>query len=164
MLAVTRASRVSRLDGWTGSALLLMVLSLGLPWSSTTLTAGTYLPGYLQPSYCSTNYLYGTVDCTYSYYTPGMYFPGLVVGGAPGFQTSARVLVAGAFALLLLARRRASHQLAVGAVIAAAAAVVLAGRELRSGPLVLLVAIGCLVMAQRRTPELASASSLSRRR
>lgn len=142
------------LDGWTGSALLLMPLSLGLPWSSAGVTPGTYLPGYFQPSYCSTNYVDGTLDCTYSYFTPGMYFPGLTVGGAPGYATSARVLIAAAFVLVLMARSRGSRQLARVAVVTAAAAVVLVGSELRSGPLVLLASIGCLLMAARRSAAL----------
>lgn len=140
-----------RLDGWTGSALLLMLLSLGLPWSSTSVTAGTLLPGYLEPSYCSTDYVDGTVYCTYGTYTPGMYLPGLTVGGAPGYLTSARVLVAAAVALVVVARRRGSRELVRVAVVTAGAAIVLVGSELRSGPLVLLVAIGCLLMAERRS-------------
>lgn len=143
-----------KLDGWSGSALLLMLLSLGLPWSSPGITAGTYLPGYLSPSYCSNNYYDGTMDCTFSTYTPGIYLPGYPVGGSPGYVTAARVFIAVAFALVLLGRRRASRALVTAAIVIAAAAVGVVGSELRSGSLVLLASIGCLVMArQRATPS-----------
>ena len=140
-----------KLDGWTASALLLMLLSLGLPWSSPGVTAGTYLPGYLSPSYCSTNYLDGTMDCTYSYYTPGIYLPGYVVGGAPGYVTAARIYIAVAVALVLFGHSRASRALVTVAIVTAAAAVAVVGSELRSGSLVLLLSVGCLLMARRRT-------------
>lgn len=143
-----------KLDGWTASALLLMLLSLGLPWSSPGVTAGTYLPGHLAPSYCSSNYLDGTMDCTYSYYTPGIYLPGYVVGGDPGYVTAARVFIAVAFALVLFSHRQTSRALLTAALVTAAASVALVGGELRSGPLVLLASIGCLLMArQPSTPS-----------
>ncbi|MBA2716102.1 MAG: hypothetical protein H0U51_03460 [Propionibacteriales bacterium] len=143
-----------RLGGWTGWALLLMVVSLGLPWSSAGATAGTYLPGYLSPSYCYTNYYDGTMDCTYSSYSPGFYLPGYVVGGAPGYATAARVFIAVAFALVLFSHRQKSQALLTAALVTAAASVALVGGELRSGPLVLLASISCLLMArQRSTPS-----------
>jgi hypothetical protein len=101
-----------RLDGLALAALLLAVVSTGLPWA---------------------------VD-------------GQGSGGAVvvGHQSPARVLVAAAVGLVALGWRRGSRPLAWAGFAMGMASVAIDGSQLRSGALVMLVALGCLATAIRR--------------
>jgi len=105
-------SSSSDLDGWAAAALLLAVLSMGLPWA-----------GGIQGS-----------------------------GGAVlvGYQSPARVFVAAALVLVTLGWRRGSRALAWAGFAMGMASVAIDGSQLRSGALVMLIALGCLATAIRR--------------
>jgi hypothetical protein len=103
-----------RLDGWVVTALLLAVLSVGLPWTGGSQGSGNEV---------------------------------LV-----GYQSPARVLVAAALVFVALGWRRASRPLAWTGFAMGMTAVAIDGSQLRSGALVMLIALGCLATAIRRAP------------
>ena len=69
----------------------LLCLSLGLPWgTASSLRLG---PGWFTPSFCTTNFADGTMDCTPAYYSPGMRLDVFEVAGA---ASPARLFLVGA--------------------------------------------------------------------
>jgi hypothetical protein len=103
-----------RLDGLGVTALLLAVLSIGLPWAVGAQASG-----------------------------------GAVV---VGYQSPARVLIAAALVLVALGWRHGSRPLAWIGFAVGMASVAIDGSQLRSGALVMLIALGCLATAIRRAP------------
>lgn len=86
---------------------LLIVLSLGLPWTPDT---SQYVPGWMSPSICmpSTD---GTIWCS-----GGFVSPGYMIGSsaASGASSIARVFLVGALVLIVVAGvRRESRWLSV---------------------------------------------------
>ena len=67
-----------------------------------------------------------------------------------GYQTPARVLVAAAIVLVALAWRRGFRPVAWAGFAVGMASVAIDGSQLRSGALVMLIALGCLATAIRR--------------
>lgn len=78
---------------------LLIVLALGLPWTSDT---SEYVPGWMSPSVCiPTND--GLIWCSGGFLSPG-YMVGS--GAASGAASTARVFLVGALALIVVASLR----------------------------------------------------------
>jgi hypothetical protein len=103
-----------RLDGLAVTALVLAVLSIGLPWAVGVQASG-----------------------------------GAVV---VGYESPARVLIAAALVLVVLGWRHGSRPLAWAGFALGIASVAIDGSQLRSGALVMLIAMGCLATAIRRAP------------
>lgn len=98
-MTLPRRRRLRELPGPLRGQLLLaaalLVLALGLPWTTAFSTSGWYSPGF-----CTTVYGpdgYGSVECDPGWYSPGTRSPAL-----PGYALDVRIWVA----------------LAVGAVVA----------------------------------------------
>lgn len=78
---------------------LLVVLSLGLPWTTST---QSYVPGWMTPSMCIPT-ADGLVWCSGAFISPG-FMTGSA--GLSGAGSVARVFLVGALALILVARVR----------------------------------------------------------
>lgn len=135
MLATTR-QRVAVL-----AAGLLIVLALGLPWTtSTEFSTGGWFVG----SMCTPNSYDGTIWCTGSYYSPGL------TGGTEalsGNGTVARVFLVGALVLMILAWVRGHSRLLVVAGAALLVGILLAGLTLLGGQVATMVAAALLLYA-----------------
>jgi hypothetical protein len=87
----------------------LLVLSLGLPWLQTIGTAGTYLPGYVTPGFCSTSFDadgWAFSSCTPMTVSPGFPLPGTAGSVTTGASHPARFGIAWAVVLGITAIRR----------------------------------------------------------
>lgn len=102
-----------RIDGLAVAALLLALVSTGLPW------------------------------------TVGVQGSGSAV--VVGYQTPARVLIAAALVLVAVGWRQGSRPLAWAGFAVGMASVAIDGSQLRSGAVVMLIALGCLATAIRRS-------------
>lgn len=160
------------LDRWSWAALALMVLALGLPWSSPFSTGALFSPGYYLPSLCYGSTVYGydgyayyepNSYCTLSYLNPGLILPGYTGGGEPGYAGSARVWIAGAMVAVWLSWRLSSHRLRRLAILLVFASVVLHGTEMRAGGIVTLAAGLCLTRVRSANQPQQGNPSLLRR-
>ncbi|USQ78167.1 hypothetical protein [Ornithinimicrobium faecis] len=135
MLATTR-QRVAVL-----AAGLLIVLALGLPWTtSTEFSTGGWYVG----STCMPNFSDGTVWCSGSFYSPGL------TGGSEalsGNGTVARVFLVGALVLMIIAWIRVQPRLLLVAGGALFLGILLTGLTLLGGQLATIVAAVLLLYA-----------------
>lgn len=122
---------------------LLVLTSLGLPWSHDTTV---HVPGFFAPSTCIPTWD-GTMWCS-----PGFVSPSLTTGSpaAAGADSPVRVLLVGALVLVALALRTASRRLVLAAGAVAVVAGVLGATAVLAGPLAAAAGGVLLVRAGRR--------------
>lgn len=135
---------------WLFAAAAAALLSLGLPWGSTT-GGGSVLPGYFTPGFCSTVYDYegwASVECSSSYFFPTLYFHG--AGGAiPGAAHPARALLAIAAVLLVVGYRRTDRRILLGGLLAGAVGFFAFGVQPAAGQLAFGLGVVCVALALR---------------
>ncbi|QFG67665.1 hypothetical protein [Ornithinimicrobium pratense] len=119
---------------------LLVMLSLGLPWTTSSLT---YVPGWMTPSFCYPSFD-GTMSCSFSYVAPGFFT------GAPaqsGASSVARVFLVAALVLIIVSRVTAQSRWLAYAAAGLVLAVLLAGLTMQAGQLAALAAAALLARA-----------------
>lgn len=116
---------------------LLVLASLGLPWSRDTQLS---IPGWIVPTTCIPT-SDGTIWCS-----PGGFSPTITTGSsaAAGADSPARVFLVGAIVLVAFAVHRSSRRLVALAGLTTLAGVVLTGPVLLGGPV--SAALGGLVL------------------
>lgn len=137
---------------WLAVALLATVLSVGLPWSATGLSPGSYLPGYYTPGFCATVYDYdgyASMDCGPGYLSPGFYLSGYGFGGEAGASHPARVFIAVGLLLVVLGYRRGSAQVLTAALLIGAVGFLAYGVSPAAGQLSFGLALAALWLALR---------------
>jgi hypothetical protein len=90
-------------------AAALLVVSLGFPWLVRDGNAGTSIPGWVVPGFCSTTYDYnGWASSSCSPMTIGspLYVPGTDGAIVSGSSHSARFAIAAGLVCIVLAQRR----------------------------------------------------------
>ena len=120
---------------------LLIVLALGLPWTTSTefSTGGWFVGSTCMPSFAD-----GTIWCTGSYYSPG------ITGGTgalSGSGTVARVFLVGALVLMTAAWVGGHSRLLVVAGAALVLSILLAGLTLLGGQIATVLAEALLLYA-----------------
>lgn len=138
----------ARSPQWLLLAVVLAVLSLGLPWSHAYGSAAVRIPGWYAAGGCTTNYGDGSMSCT-----PGFLAPGLDVATSPqgaSFGSAARMYVATAVALALIGWRRRARGPFLGAILSLVLSVFVVSRSLTGGAAAVLLAAGCLAVVARR--------------
>lgn len=129
-----------------GAALVLLLLSLGLPWAKVG-PETEYLPGWFSPGYCYTG-VDGYMTCTPGWVQPGYVLPGQ--GAAiTGYATSARVFLVAAVAILAWALVRHTAPALGWAIILTGTAVLLTGTALRAGAIAAVLALVLLLLERR---------------
>ncbi|MCK0113212.1 hypothetical protein MWU75_13775 [Ornithinimicrobium sp. F0845] len=119
---------------------LLVVLSLGLPW---TTSSQTYVPGWMAPSMCIPT-ADGTIWCSGSFLSPGFMTGSAALSGA---GSVARVFLVGALVLIVVAWVRREHRWLGLAGAGLAVAVLLAGLTALGGQIAACAAALLLIYA-----------------
>lgn len=136
------AGRRLPLNGSMVLAAVLLIVSLGMPWSRTV-TAGLDVSHSLLPGTCTTM-VDGSLDCTGMTWVPGWSTGSQVAVGA-GYDSGARVGLVLALVAILMAYRRSNPTLLLGVPAGVGLAVVAAGLTGFAGQLLALAA--CVVVA-----------------
>lgn len=141
------AAPTRRAQRWAAVPLVILAVSMGLTWDTTS-SAGGMIPGYYVPDsyvtvydsdgWASTETIPGWVGAPI--FTPG------ALQDLPGYATPARVWLICAMALGVAAIVRGRRRLMLPAAGAVAAAVLLTGVHLKPGVLLGVVAAGLLVV------------------
>jgi len=121
-------------------AALLVVLSLGLPWTTST---QTYVPGWMAPSMCVPS-ADGTIWCSGAFISPGFMTGSAALSGA---GSVARVFLIGALVLILVAWTRGESRWLGLAGAGLLVAVLLAGLTALGGQLAACAAALALLYA-----------------
>lgn len=130
-----------RSEGSLALAAVLVLLSLGLPWRSSSTI---YLPGTITPGFCYMDQG-GYMTCDV-----GTYMAGMIIGAGPlsGLHLTVRVFLVAALVLIVLAAGRRSWLLAAAVILGAG--LVVTGLAATGGQIAALGAILLILRAVRR--------------
>lgn len=119
---------------------LLVVLALGLPWTTST---RAYIPGWMTPSFCYPT-VDGLISCSPAYISPSIYVGESAQSGA---TSVARVFLVAALVLIISSWRTGQTRWLGYAAAGLILSVFLAGLTLLGGQLAALAAAALLAYA-----------------
>jgi hypothetical protein len=133
----------------TTASAALLILALGLPWSTTGAgefyTGTTYAPGFCYTSYGYDGY--ASTNCDPGTLNVGLYYPGTSAQAASGRSHPARFGIAAALVVVAIARWRRNSRLLLPAGVGLAVVTGLSGGVAitQSGIVAAWLAVGLLI-------------------